>query len=325
MATWPDSGPTPPIHRERSFTDATLYTDLAACGDLPTRIGYRAHLSRWADAAEEPGRDAPNGLIACLGLKELIDDGRYSAPGMDFGYEFRYAGRETVLEWMHAADGAGLSVTLHALGDLAVTEALDLFEHVQHNEPSRPRRPRLVHARRVAPDDIPRIARLGVVVEAQPWDFLSGMPRLAAAGDEAFVSTTSPFRSLLDAQARLVFSSDWRISPQRPDGLDMDPLVGVFAAVTRQSPLGGAVWSPEQRLSVGEALEAYTSTAAWAGFAEHHRGAIEPGREADLVVLSRDIVAEADAPHALLEAQVLLTIVGGRVVYARDDAHATCP
>ncbi len=312
MASPPDTGPTPLVHRERSFTDASLYPELETRDELPTRIGYRVYLGRWADACLPPPSSQ---LIALLGLKELIDDGRYSAPGMDFGYEFRYPGRVLALEWMRAADRAGLCVTLHALGDLAVTEALDLFEAIQRGEPSRARRPRLVHARRIAPRDIARIAALGVTVEAQPWDSLIGMPRLASAGDAAFLATASPFRSLLDAGVRLVFSSDWRISPQRPDGMDMDPLVGMYCAVTRQSPLGEYVWGAEQRLSVGEALAAYTATPAWAACAEHRRGAVRPGMDADLVVLSRDIVS--DDPSDLLEARVLMTIVDGRIVYSR--------
>jgi predicted amidohydrolase YtcJ len=313
IASPPDPGPTPAIYRERSFTDASLYDDLASTGELSTRIGYRGYLGRWADIATHV---ASHDLISCLGLKELLDDGRYSAPGMDFGYEFRYPGRDVALDWMRGADRAGLDVTLHAMGDLAVTEALDLFEEVQRGEPAWARRPRLVHGRRIAPADIGRIVRLGVIVEAQPWDSLLSMPRLATAGDDTFMATASPFRSLLDAGARVVFSSDWRLSPRRLDGLDMDPLVGMYAAVTRQLPFGGPVWRPEQRISIAQALAAYTTTAAWAAGAENRRGVVAAGMDADLVVLSRDVLTQDVA--SLLETRVLMTIVAGRVVYARD-------
>jgi predicted amidohydrolase YtcJ len=117
----------------------------------------------------------------------------------------------------------------------------------------------------------------------------------------------------LDAGIRLVFSSDWRISPQRPDGLDMDPLAGMFGAAMRQSPLGGRTWQPEQRITVAEALATYTTAAAEVSGASGQRGAIASGMDADLVVLSRDILAEGAS--ALLATRVLLTIVGGRIVF----------
>jgi predicted amidohydrolase YtcJ len=149
------------------------------------------------------------------------------------------------------------------------------------------------------------MARLGVTVEAQPWDVATAMPALARAADEEFLATTFPFRSLRDAGVRVLFSSDWRISPHRVDHLDVDPLAGMFAAVTRRSVLGGPVWRPEQAVSIAEAFAAY------AGGAE---AVIRPGMAADLVALSRDVVAEG--PDSLPEARVVLTIASGRVVYS---------
>lgn len=316
IATFPDPGPTPPVHRERSFTDATLFDDLAERDELTARVDVRPYLGRWQDiACELSGRGRNRGLLSCRGLKELLDDGRFSAPDADAGYEFRYPGHETALEWMRGADRARLSVTLHALGDLAVSEALDLFEAIATTEPAWPRRPRLVHARRIAPEDFDRIARLGVVVEAQPWDLADRMPAMMSQGmDEAFLATAFPFRALLDRGVRVAFSSDWRISPHRPDLMDMDPLVGMYVAATRTSPLGGgATWQPAQRITVAEAIACYTVAPAWATGAEHRRGSIRPGNDADLVALSRDVVGEG--PESLLETKALLTLVAGRSVH----------
>ncbi|HZT80398.1 MAG TPA: amidohydrolase family protein, partial [Gemmataceae bacterium] len=117
------------------------------------------------------------------------------------------------------------------------------------------------------------------------------------------------FRSLLDAGARLAFGSDWSVAP-------LSPVLGIDAAVNRRTPDGKHPkgWFPEQRISVAEAVEAYTLGSAWAAFQEKDRGSLEPGKLADLVVLSRDILAESERDR-IAGAEVVLTVVGGKVVY----------
>jgi len=121
------------------------------------------------------------------------------------------------------------------------------------------------------------------------------------------------FRSLLDAGASLAFGSDWSVAP-------VSALLGIDAAVNRRTldnknPLG---WFAEQKITVAEAIEAYTLTSAYAAFQEKDRGSLEPGKLADLVVLSRDILAGTERDH-LAEAEVLMTVVGGKVVYEKPD------
>ena len=218
---------------------------------------------------------------------------------------------------MRAADRAGLQVSVHALGDLGVREALDLFEQVQQTCPTWERRHRPIHAYRIAPEDISRIARLGVVVEAQPWEMAGESESLTRFFDDDFLATASPFRSLLDDGARVMFSSDWRM-PQRPDHFDLDPLVAMYIAVTRTSPTRrAAAFQPHQSITIPEAVHCYTRAPAWAEGVEHRRGALLPDMDADMVALSRDIV-ESD-PAVLLDTQVVLTIVNGRVVYTREE------
>ena len=118
-------------------------------------------------------------------------------------------------------------------------------------------------------------------------------------------------RSLLDAGAKLALGSDWSVAP-------LSPLLGIDAAVNRRTldgkhPNG---WFPEQKITVAEAIEGYTLTSAFAAFEEHDRGSLQPGKLADLVVLSRDILAESERDH-LAETEVVLTIVGGKVVFEK--------
>jgi len=314
IATYPDTGSTPIVHRERGFTDATLFEDLDDAGELTLRVSVRPYLGRWADAAER-SRTKQRALIRCRGLKMIIDDGRWSE-GPDQGrYEFRYPGFDQTLAWMREADRAELDVTLHGLGDMAVTEALDLFGAIAETEPLRPRRQRLVHARRISRRDIERIARLGVLVEVQPWEIVEQLPLMARSFSREFLATAYPFADLLAAGARVAFGSDWRITPQRPDLADMDPLCAIAAAVTRAPMGGGKPSQPAQRISVAQAIRCYAEHAAWADGAESRRGAIRAGNDADLVVLSEDIVAN---PTSLERAQVTHSIVAGTVVFEAD-------
>ena len=125
------------------------------------------------------------------------------------------------------------------------------------------------------------------------------------------VPTTYAFRSLLDARARLVFGSDWDVAP-------LSPVLGIAAAVTRRTIDGKnpGGWFPEQKVTLDEALRAYTAGVAYAGFAERRVGVLRPGMLADLVLLDRDLFRSA--PEAIAEARVRATVVGGRVVYERN-------
>jgi predicted amidohydrolase YtcJ len=328
IAAFPDLNPTPLVHEERSFTDVALFDDLEARGELPVRVTVRPSLRRWREAAvEAQRRKGTNSLIACRGTKLLLDSGLYSLPYPSSRYSYRYPGFGRALEWMRAADHARLQVSVHALGDLGVREALDLFEQVQESGSVWERHQRLIHACRIAPEDIVRIARLAIVVEAQPWDIAAEAETLTRHFDTDFLATAFPFRSLMDAGARVMFSSDWRMS-QRPDQLDLDPLVAMYVAVTRTSPLGrDAPFQPHQRITLPEAIQCYTRTPAWAEGVEKRRGALAPGMDADLVVLSKDIVGSD--PAGLLDARVLLTIVNGHVAYSGEEVPASrnsqCP
>jgi predicted amidohydrolase YtcJ len=217
---------------------------------------------------------------------------------------------EDLHTWISAADAAGLHVVVHACGDRANTVLLDIYERVAREHGPRDRRFRIEHAQHLTPADIPRLARLGVVASMQPYHAIDdGRWAERFIGDR--IRTTYAFRSLLDAKARLAFGSDWFVAPPTP-------LEGIYAAVTRrtlddQNPGG---WVPEQKITVEEALRAYTVDAAYASFEEQLKGMLAPGRLADLVVLERNIFEIP--PEEIRDVRVAMTIVGGRMVYRMD-------
>jgi predicted amidohydrolase YtcJ len=208
-------------------------------------------------------------------------------------------------EWISGADSAGLHVMVHAIGDSAIHTLLDIYERVIEENGPRDRRFRIEHAQHLAPDDIPRFKKLGVIASMQPYHAIDdGRWAEDYLGPER-IKTTYAFHSLANAGAHLAFGSDWAVAPA-------DPLAGIRAAVYRRT-LDGANpegWVPEQRISTEEALIAYTRGAAFAGFAENLAGTLVQGKFADFVVLSGDILN-----GGLDSAQVVRTYVGGVKAY----------
>lgn len=208
-------------------------------------------------------------------------------------------------------DAANYQLFVHAIGDRGVRVALDAFEHARRVNGKRDSRHQLVHVELVSPPDLSRFAELGVIACMQPRHILpEGNGQWADAVGPTRLPYAFPWRSLGQAGAKVVFSSDWDVS-------EMDPLVGIYSAVTRQSllgePRGG--WVPEQRVDLATAIRAYTLDGAYANFAEGNRGSVTPGKYADLVLLSDNLFEIP--PSKILEAKVELTLVGGEIVYRR--------
>ncbi len=208
------------------------------------------------------------------------------------------------------ADAAGFQVSCHAIGERANAEILDLYERVAASNGKRDRRFRIEHAQHLRAVDVPRFARLGVVASMQPFHLADdgrwADKRLGAErSKDSYV-----FRALLDAGAKVGFGSDWPVAT-------LDPIQGLAAAVTRRTLDGRnpGGWHPDQKISVEEALRAYTATNAYAEFAEKDKGTLAKGKLADLAILSEDPFTIA--PERLEQIQVTTTIVGGRVVYER--------
>jgi len=205
------------------------------------------------------------------------------------------------------ADKAGLQLCTHAIGDRAVSAILDIYERVGGDHPAA-RRFRVEHAQHVQPEDFRRFGKLGVVASMQPYHAIDdGRWAEKRIGHER-ARCSYAWRSMLDAGAVLAFGSDWPVAP-------LDPLLGIYAAVTRATLDGKdpAGWFPEQRLTLEEALRAYTRGSAYASFQEKVQGTISPGMLADVVVLSDDLFRIP--PEKIKDVRVEITIVGGRIVY----------
>lgn len=211
---------------------------------------------------------------------------------------------------LQGADAAGLQLAVHAIGDRANHELMNLFERLEVQNGERDRRLRIEHAQHLLPSDIPRFSKLHVIASMQAYHCIDDGRWAEKRIGAQRAKTTYAFRSLLAAGAVLAFGSDWPVAP-------ISPLMGIYAAATRRTldgkhPEG---WVPEQKISVAEAMHAYTAAPAYASMEEKVKGSIEPGKLADLVVLSQDIF-QID-PTEIESVKVDLTIFDGKVVFQR--------
>ncbi len=212
------------------------------------------------------------------------------------------------------ADRNGLQLITHAIGDRANHTILDFYERLEKEDGARDRRFRIEHAQTLLPGDIPRFAKLGVIASVQPYHAIDdGRWAESRLGAER-IKTTYAFRSLMDSGATVCFGSDWPVAP-------LSPLVGVYAAVTRRTIDGKnpGGWVPEEKVTVEQAVKAYTVNAAYAEGEEQVKGSIKAGLLADIVVLSDDIFTIE--PAQIESVAVDLTIVDGRIIYRRDGSE----
>jgi predicted amidohydrolase YtcJ len=295
------------VHNMGSWRDLEIFERAHATGRLRTRIYAAVPLGSWErlrDTVAARGRG--DDWLRIGALKGFVDGSLGSHTAAMFEpFTDAPADRglfvntpEDLYRWTAGADQAGLHVLVHAIGDRA--------------NPPRDRRFRIEHAQHIAPAHLGRFAGLGVVASMQPYHAIDdGRWAEKVIGPERARGTYA-FRSLLDQNAVLAFGSDWFVAPPTP-------LEGIFAAVTRRTlddrnPDG---WVPEQKITVEEALRAYTRGGAYAAFEEQRKGVLAPGRLADLVVLDRDLTAIPT--EQIREVKVVMTVVGGRVVHEASD------
>jgi predicted amidohydrolase YtcJ len=293
-------------------------------GRLKVRISVNLRLLDWKYLAN-PGIQAGfnDGLIQVGGLKAFADGGLGAstawlfAPYNDAPNTSGLASDELQHpEQMYAdikgADKAGLQVAIHAIGDRANRTILDMYQRLEKENGPRDRRLRIEHAQHLTAQDIPRFAELHVIASMQPYHAIDdGRWAEKRLGPER-IRYAYDFKSLLDSGAMLAFGSDWPVAP-------LEPLMGIYAVVTRRTldgknPNG---WVPEQKITVAQAVHAYTVGAAYAQFDEKEKGSLEPGKLADMAVLSRDIF-HID-PVQIENTRVDLTILDGQVIYDRSD------
>jgi predicted amidohydrolase YtcJ len=299
-----------------------VYQKLLANGVLTVRVYGLQPLSEWGRLARAGVRawfgndrlkigglkgfaDGSLGSTTALFVEPYLDAPRTSGLPSD---EMFPEGK--MLNNILGADKAGLQIAVHAIGDKANKTILDVFAEVEKRNGARDRRLRIEHAQHLRPEEIKRFGAERVIASTQPYHAIDDGRWAENRIGPNRAKGTYAFRSLLDAGATLAFGSDWFVAP-------MEPLMGIYAAVTRRTldgkrPQG---WVPEQKITVAEAVRAYTMGSAFASGDEKVKGSIEVGKLADLVVLSADIF-KID-PVEIEKAKVVMTIFDGKVIYER--------
>ncbi len=305
------------VHDMGSWDHLEAYRRARSAGDLTLRITAYLPIATWEKVADEVGRrGAGDEWLRWAGVKGFVDGSLgsktalFSQPyeGEPHNRGLRVTDPSDLAHWVRAADEAGLQVAVHAIGDEANHELLDLFEAVSGETGPRDRRFRIEHAQHLHPADTARFAVLGVVPSVQPYHAIDDGRWAESVIGVGRAERMHVFRTIADSGARLAFGSDWTVAP-------LDPLSGIDAAVTRRTLDGRNRdgWFPAERVSLTVALRAYTSGAAFAGFGEDAIGTIEPGKRADLVALSDDLFT--NGPERIAGARVEITMIDGKVVF----------
>lgn len=298
------------------------FQKLERAGKLTFRIYESMPVRDWKILAD-PGVVAPfgNPYLRIGNLKAFADGALGSETAwMDepFASHPGYSGLaspdlldiEHFYDAVRQADRAGLQISIHAIGDRANRTILDLYARLEKENGPADRRVRIEHVQHLHPDDYARFGKLGVIASMQPYHAIDDGRWAETIISAERIKSSYAWKSLLDSRATLAFGSDWPVAP-------LDPVMGIYAAVTRRTLDGKnpGGWIPEQRISVAQAVHAYTMGSAIAEHQDAVKGSIEPGKLADLVILSDDIFSIP--PEAIEKTLVEMTIFDGKVVYER--------
>jgi predicted amidohydrolase YtcJ len=310
------------------FADIAVYAELLERGQLTTRIYAAPPIGLVDDQAKVGVRHAFGGPYLRIGAVKGFADGSLGSRTAYFFEPFNdQPGNHGLLsdemqpltrmrDHMMTADGAGIQICTHAIGDQAISIVLELYAEVAKAHGPADRRFRIEHAQHMAAKDFDRFEQLNVIASVQPYHAIDdgrwAEPRI---GHER-ASRTYPFRTFLNHGVRLAFGTDWPVAP-------LNPMLTIYAAVTRatlddKNPGG---WFPEQKVTVKEAIEAYTMGSAYAEFQEKSKGSITPGKLADMVMLSDDILSID--PGKIRDVKILKTIVEGKIVFDGSSSNQT--
>ena len=310
-------------HMNPEFADVAAYSVLAEKGELTTRIYAAPMETEWRDQAKVGIRHAWGSSDLRLGAVKGYADGSL---GSRTAYMFEPftddpGNRGLLSDEMHPpramrdrlmqADAAGLQIRVHAIGDRAISMILDIFADIEKEHGYHDQRFTIEHAQHMAQKDFERFAKLHIIASMQPYHAIDdGRWAERRLGHER-LRRSYAWRSFLSHGVTLAFSTDWPVAP-------LDPLLGLYAAVTRatldgKNPGG---WIPEEKITLPEAIEAYSMGAAFAEFQENKKGSITPGKLADMVILNENIFDLK--PEAIRNVKVKTTILGGKVIYGEQ-------
>jgi len=302
---------------------------------LTVRIHSRGYLDQWEKMSELGIKIGSGDSMIRLGTVKAWIDGimgnstarfykAYSHNSDEFGiwrkimfpWRSQSGGRDlqSNLEYLAIkADSAGIQLSVHAIGDAANGYLLDMMDRVNEHNGVKNRRFRLVHAQVIHPDDFKRFKNMSIIAEVQPYHCTDDMRWMEERIGHERSKGAYAFRSLWDSGAVVCFGSD---SPgTNASRYPLNPMLGLYAAVTRQTLDGNPAdgWFPDEKLSVEEAIQAYTLNSAYASFEENIKGSITEGKLADLVILS-DNLLEID-PSKIKDVEVKTTIFNGKIIY----------
>jgi predicted amidohydrolase YtcJ len=312
-------------HMNPDYADIAIYSELLDEGKLTTRI-YAAPLITQVDDQVKIGiRRAFGGPYLRIGAVKAYSDGSLGSTTAYFfePYSDRPGNRGLLSDEMHPisimqdrmmrADAAGLQICTHAIGDAGISAILDIYAAIEKEHGSRDRRWRIEHSQHLAVKDFDRFAQLHVIASVQPYHAIDDGRWAEGRIGHDRASRTYAFRTLLNHGVRLAFGTDWEVAP-------LNPMLTLYAATTRatldgKNPDG---WFPEQKLTIKEAIEAYTMGSAYAEFQESEKGSITPGKLADMVLLSDDVLSID--PVKIRDVKVFKTWVGGKLTYDNGAA-----
>ena len=312
-------------HMNPDYADIAIYSELLDEGKLTTRI-YAAPLITQVDDQVKIGiRRAFGGPYLRIGAVKAYSDGSLGSTTAYFfePYSDQPGNRGLLSDEMHPlslmqdrmmrADAAGLQICTHAIGDAGISAILDIYAAIEKEHGSRDRRWRIEHSQHLAAKDFDRFAQLHVIASVQPYHAIDDGRWAEGRIGHDRASRTYAFRTLLNHGVRLAFGTDWEVAP-------LNPMLTLYAATTRatldgKNPDG---WFPEQKLTIKEAIEAYTMGSAYAEFQESEKGSITPGKLADMVLLSDDVLSID--PVKIRDVKVFKTWVGGKLTYDNGAA-----
>jgi predicted amidohydrolase YtcJ len=312
-------------HMNPDYADIAIYSELLDEGKLSTRI-YAAPLITQVDDQVKIGiRRAFGGPYLRIGAVKAYADGSLGSTTAYFFEPYSdHSGNRGLLsdemypislmqDRMMRADAAGLQICTHAIGDAGISAILDIYTEIEKEHGSRDRRWRIEHAQHLAAKDFDRFAQLHVIASVQPYHAIDDGRWAEGRIGHDRASRTYAFRTLLNHGVRLAFGTDWDVAP-------LNPMLTLYAATTRatldgKNPNG---WFPEQKLTIKEAIEAYTMGSAYAEFQEKEKGSITPGKLADMVLLNDDVLSID--PVKIRDVKVLRTWVGGKLTYDNGAA-----